>query len=136
MYLKSPYPDVPPLPNVNAHYFFFKRPIHADWPNFTAHINVETGEKVMYYDFVERIRDLATGLGASVSQGGLGIVMEGKERVGIMGENSSVSLTGFLVCRMIYLIRFISRSTSPWCMLVSDWPHPSFQFHPIQLLSS
>ena len=106
MYLKSPYPDVPPLPNVNAHYFFFKRPVHADWPNFTAHINAETGEKVMYYDFFERIRDLATGIGAPASQGGLGIVAEGKERVGIMGENSSVSLAGFLVRRMVYSIRF------------------------------
>ena len=95
MYLKSPYPDVSPLPNVNAHYFFFNRSIHADWSNFPVHINTETGDKVMYYDFLERIRDLATGLGASVSQGGLGIAAEDKERIGIMGENSSVSLAGF-----------------------------------------
>ena len=62
----------------------------------------------MYYDFLERIRDLATGLGASVSQGGLGIAAEDKERIGIMGENSSVSLAGFFffVGRKIYFIHF------------------------------
>ena len=92
MYLKSHYPDVPPQPNVNAHYFFFNRPDQTDWPNFTAHIDVETGEEVMYDDFLERIRDLATGLGAAVDQGGLGIRAENKETIGIMGENSSVSL--------------------------------------------
>ena len=95
MHITSPYPDVPPLPNVNAHYFFFKRPAQNDWPNYNVHIDVETGEKVMYHDFLERIRDLATGLGAPVSQGGLGIRAEDKEMVGIMGENSSVSLLFF-----------------------------------------
>lgn len=43
----------------------------------------------MYDDFLERIRDLATGLGASMSQGGLGVKAEDKEMIGIMGENSS-----------------------------------------------
>ena len=91
MYLKSLYPDVPPQPNINAHYFFFNRPGQANWPNFTAHIDVETGEEIMYHDFLELIRDLATGLGASVDQGGLGIRAEDKEMIGIMGDNSSVS---------------------------------------------
>ena len=57
----------------------------------------------MYHDFLERIRDLATGLGAPVSQGGLSIRAEDKEMVGIMGENSSVSL--FLFCEEVRLIR-------------------------------
>ena len=91
MYLKSHYPDVPPQPSVNAHYFFFHRPDQAGWPNFTTHIDVETGEEIMYDDFLERIRDLATGLGAPISQGGLGISAEDQEMIGIMGENSSVS---------------------------------------------
>ena len=99
MYLKSPYPDVPPQPTVNAHYFFFNRPDQANWPNFTAHIDVETGEEILYDDFLERIRDLATGLGASVDQGGLGIRAENKEMIGIMGENSSVSLKYFFLQR-------------------------------------
>jgi len=93
MYLKSPYPDVPPQPNVNAHYYFFNRPGQAEWPNYTVHIDVETGEEIMYDDFLERIRDLATGLGASVDQGGLGIRAEDNEMIGIMGENSSEYIT-------------------------------------------
>ena len=99
MYITSPYPDVPPLPNVNAHNFFFKRPAQTDWPNYNVHIDVETGERIMYHDFLERIRDLATGLGTPMSQGGLGIRAEDKEMVGIMGENSSVSLFLFFAKR-------------------------------------
>ncbi|KAF8800324.1 acetyl-CoA synthetase-like protein [Phlegmacium glaucopus] len=89
MYLKSPYPDVPPLPNVNVHYLFFKQPGQDTWPDFTFHIDAETGEEIMYRDFLGRIRDLATGLEAPVSQGGLGIRAEDNEMIGIMGENSS-----------------------------------------------
>jgi acyl-CoA synthetase (AMP-forming)/AMP-acid ligase II len=103
MYLKSQYPDVPPQPNVNAHHFFFHRPDQADWPNFTVHIDVETGEEIMYDDFLERIRDLATGLGASVSQGGLGIRAENKEMIGILGENSSVSCTFSFFVQLVCL---------------------------------
>jgi hypothetical protein len=99
MYLKSLYPDVLSQPNVNAHYFLFNQPGQADWPNFTIHIDVKTGEEVMYYDFLERIRDLATGLGASADQGGLGIRAEDKEMIGIMGENSSVSIKYFFLRR-------------------------------------
>ena len=50
----------------------------------------------MYHDYLELIRDLATGLGASVDQGGLGIRAEDKEMIGIMGDNSSVSLIKYL----------------------------------------
>lgn len=39
MYIKSLYPDPPQLPNVNAHYIFFKRPDQAEWPNFTVHVD-------------------------------------------------------------------------------------------------
>ena len=133
MYLKSSYPDVPPQPNVNAHDFFFNKPSQADLPNFTVHIDAETGEKILYYDFLERIRDLATGLGASVDQGGLGIRAEDKEIIGIMGENSSVSVKFFLFDT---LLNPAYRNISPWCMLLSGWPHLSLQFLPIQLLLS
>ena len=134
MYLKSHYPDVPPQPNINAHYFFFNRPEQADWPNFTVHVDVQTGEEVMYDDFLERIRDLATGLGAPLSKGGLGIRAEDKEMIGIMGENSSVSLI-FPVYNTL-ILNSAYRNTSPWCMLVSDWPLLSLQSHPFPLLLS
>ena len=118
MYLKSSYPDVPPQPNVNAHDFFFNKPSQADLPNFTVHIDAETGEKILYYDFLERIRDLATGLGTSVDQGGLGIRAEDKEMIGILGENSSVSRSFCETAEIILKIRLNTyRNTSLWCML-------------------
>ena len=96
MYLKSPYPDPPILPPDNAHNIFFKRPDQAQWPDHTVHINPITDERVMYREYLARIDELSTGLGAPVSEGGLGLRGEDGEIVGIMGENSSVS-TSFLL---------------------------------------
>lgn len=108
MYIKSPYPEPPPLPDVNAHYIFFKRPDQAEWPNFTVHIDPATDARVMYNDYVRNIEDLSTGLAAPASDGGLGLEgweagvgadevakpgQTGKEIVGIISENSSVSAT-------------------------------------------
>ena len=94
MYLKSPYSDVPPQQNVNADNLFFNRPSQVYWPNFTIHImiDVETGEEITYDEILVRIRDLATGLGTSMDQGGSDTRSEDKDMIGIMGENSSVSL--------------------------------------------
>ncbi|KAF8157900.1 hypothetical protein B0H34DRAFT_706636 [Crassisporium funariophilum] len=101
MYLKSPYPDPPPLPEVNAHYIFFKRPDQAEWPDFTCHIDAQTGERLMYRDYTERIQDFATGLGAPVSEGGLGLRAEDGEIVGVMSENSSEYITLVHSCMQI-----------------------------------
>ncbi|KAF9046143.1 amp dependent CoA ligase [Panaeolus papilionaceus] len=101
MYVKSPYPEPPALPEVNAHYVFFKRPDQAEWPNFTIHIDAETGEQVMFRDFASKVQDLATGLGAPKSQGGMGIRAEDNEIIGIMAENSSEYITAVQAC--IYL---------------------------------
>lgn len=59
----------------------------------------------MYHDYLRNIDDLSTGLGVSESEGGLGLqgwkesdradsisVKAGKEIVGIISENSSVSV--------------------------------------------
>ena len=99
------------MPNVNAHYFFFKRPDQAEWPNYTIYIDPTTDTRVMYRDFVRNIEDLSTGLAAPVSQGGMGLEgweegvgadevakpgqTGGKEIVGIISQNSSVSPTTF-----------------------------------------
>jgi len=61
--------------------------------------------RLMFNDFVRNMEDLATGLGASLEDGGLGLqgwdagvevdrvgAKGGKEIVGILSENSSVSL--------------------------------------------
>lgn len=91
MHLKSPYPLPPALPNANAHHIFFKRPDQTEWPDYVVHIDVETEEQIMYRDFTARIQHLATGLGAPLHQGGMGLRAESGEIVGIIAENSSVS---------------------------------------------
>ena len=92
MYLKSPYPEPPALPEANAHHIFFNRPDQADWPDHVAHVDAETDERVMYREFTARIQDLATGLGAPLHQGGMGLRPENGDMVGIVAENSSVSV--------------------------------------------
>ncbi|KAF8887155.1 hypothetical protein BD779DRAFT_1786298 [Infundibulicybe gibba] len=73
MYIKSPYPDVPPFPATNCHDIFFNRPDQAEWPDYTVHIDPATGFRRTRREFIERIRDGATALGAPVSAGGLGL---------------------------------------------------------------
>lgn len=97
MYIKSPYPDPPPLPDVNAHYLFFKRPDQAEWDDYTLHVDPQTGRKRTYRQFFARIQDLATIMGAPIAQGGLGMRAEDGEIVGIMSENCSVSIHSLLL---------------------------------------
>lgn len=96
MYLKSMYPTPPPPPEVNVHNVLFHRPEQASWPDYTLHIDSVTGRKRTFSEFLERVYDGATALGAPVSQGGLGLRGEDGEIVGILSENSLVSRTGSL----------------------------------------
>ena len=93
MYIKSPYPNITNFPEVNVHYTLFHRPDQAQWPeDFTLHIDARTGKKTTYREFLERVGLGATALGASLSEGGLGLRGEDGELVGIIGENSSVGV--------------------------------------------
>ncbi|ESK94691.1 4-coumarate- ligase [Moniliophthora roreri MCA 2997] len=87
MYLKSPYPDPPPVVDLNAHYAFFHRPEQAQWSDFTFQIDAATDKKRTYKEFVGRVKAGATALSTPVADGGLGLSSEG-EMVGIMSENS------------------------------------------------
>ena len=98
MYLKSPFPNPPTLPEANVHNIFFKRKEQVEWPDFIVHIDAETEEQVMYREFTTRIQDLATGLGAPIHQGGMGLRAESGEIIGILAENSSVRTTKMLFC--------------------------------------
>ena len=89
MHIKSPYPDLPTLPNCNVHHLFFKGPDLGAWPDHPVHIDAETDERIMYSQIVNRIEHLSTGLATPLSEGGLGIA--GDDIVGIIGRNSSVS---------------------------------------------
>ncbi|EGN93819.1 hypothetical protein SERLA73DRAFT_144812, partial [Serpula lacrymans var. lacrymans S7.3] len=63
------------------------RPDQKDWPNYTAYINAATGQRRTIKEFVERIRDGATALGADSQQGGLGLHPDNGEIIGILSEN-------------------------------------------------
>lgn len=138
MYLKSPYPDPPPLPDVNCEYIFFKRPDQAEWPNFTAHIDPETDERIMWRDFLARVEDLATGLGTSVSEGGLGLRREDGHVIGILGENSSVSVPTLRPCKQANPDRMVSpfRNISRWFTAVYILRHRSLCCHRMRHRSS
>lgn len=89
--IKSVYDSPPPVPDGNIHHLLFNRPDQKEWPDYTLHINAVTGVKRTFREFLGRVYDGATGLDASVSQGGLGFEPEG-EMVGILSENSKVRL--------------------------------------------
>lgn len=85
------------MPEANAHYLFFRRPDQAEWGNHTVHIDPVTGLKRKYQDFVARVQDAATALGAPVETGGLGLRAEDGEMIGIMSENCAVRLKMILI---------------------------------------
>jgi hypothetical protein len=89
MLLKSLYPDLPELPEANAYHTLFKRPDQVQWPDFTLHIDVKTGHRRKYSEFLKRIEDLATSLATPASRGGLELKGEG-EILGILSENCMV----------------------------------------------
>ncbi|KAH6912657.1 amp dependent CoA ligase [Coprinopsis sp. MPI-PUGE-AT-0042] len=115
MYLRSPYPDPPPFPEVNAHNIFFNRPDQAKWPNFTFHIDAKTGKRVMYRDFNSNVKDLAAALGTAASQGGLDLHGDNGDIVGVMMENSSEYISLIHACiAMTTPLAFISSYSTPF----------------------
>ncbi|KAG0708433.1 hypothetical protein DFH29DRAFT_870962 [Suillus ampliporus] len=87
MHYKSLFPDLPKVPESNVHHLLFNRPDQKKWPDYTLFVNVATGQRHSFREFVERVRDGATALGADVAQGGLGLRPENGEIVGILSEN-------------------------------------------------
>ncbi|KAJ7182347.1 hypothetical protein C8R43DRAFT_869121 [Mycena crocata] len=91
MYIKSPFPPLPPLPEVNVHHVMFGRPEQASsilWPDYTIHIDDRTGRRRTYKELQRDIALTATALGAKVFDGGLGLDGEGDEIIGVLGNNS------------------------------------------------
>ncbi|KAJ7641374.1 hypothetical protein FB45DRAFT_900036 [Roridomyces roridus] len=88
MYIKSTFPPLPPVPEVNVHHILFGRPDQAEWPDFNLYIEEKTGRKRTFKDLYKRIEGGATALGAPVAEGGLGLNGDGEEIVGLVGDNS------------------------------------------------
>jgi acyl-CoA synthetase (AMP-forming)/AMP-acid ligase II len=90
MYFKSLFPDPPKVLESNVHHLFFDRPEQKDWPDYTLFVDVATGQRRSFREFVERVRDGATALGTDVAQGGLGLCPGNGEVVGILSEDCLV----------------------------------------------
>jgi hypothetical protein len=90
MYYRSLFPDLPELVESNIHDLILNRPDQQAWPDYTLFVNVVTGQRCSFREFVERVRDGATALGAEVAQGGLGLRPENGELVGILSDNCPV----------------------------------------------
>ncbi|KAG2123809.1 hypothetical protein DEU56DRAFT_828795 [Suillus clintonianus] len=114
MYYKSLYPDLPKVPESNAHHLIFNRPDQQEWPDYTLFVNVVTGKRRSFKEFVERVRDGATALGADVAQGGLGLRPENGDLVGILSENCPdyIALMHSLLAITVPFALFSSYSTS------------------------
>jgi acyl-CoA synthetase (AMP-forming)/AMP-acid ligase II len=113
MYHKSLFPDLPKVPESNVHHLIFNRPDQREWPDYTLFVNIATGQRRSFREFVERVRDGATALGADVSQGGLGLRPENGDTVGILSENCPdfVALVHSLLAITVPFALFSSYST-------------------------
>jgi acyl-CoA synthetase (AMP-forming)/AMP-acid ligase II len=113
MYYKSLFPDLPKVPESNIHHFLFDRPDQQDWSDYTLFVNAATGQRRSFREFVERVRDGATALGADVTQGGLGLHPENGELVGILSENCPeyIALVHSLLAITVPFALFSSYST-------------------------
>jgi hypothetical protein len=90
MYHKSPFPEIEPYPEANYFHTLLGRPDQQEWPDYTLHIDVLTGIKRSFRQHLERVRYAANALGGEIEHGGLGLRGEDGERVGILGDNSTV----------------------------------------------
>ncbi|TFY69544.1 hypothetical protein EVJ58_g346 [Rhodofomes roseus] len=85
MVFKSPFPEVPPLPDQNVHDFIFNSGRTPE-TDYVLHIDGLTGEKRTFSEFVERVRTAATALSQPRPEGP-GVDGE-REIVGILSHNS------------------------------------------------
>ncbi|KAG0706265.1 hypothetical protein DFH29DRAFT_980527 [Suillus ampliporus] len=118
MYYKSLFPDLPKVPESNVHNLLFNRPDQKKWPDYTLFVNAATGQRCSFREFVERVRDGATALGADVANGGLGLRPENGEVVGILSENCP---------DYIALIHSLLVITVPFALFSSSWTPYEFK---------
>ncbi|KZS92177.1 amp dependent CoA ligase [Sistotremastrum niveocremeum HHB9708] len=88
MIINNFYGPFPKLPPTNVHNMIFRRPGAPEIPDHVSQIDGKTGEKRTRQEFLERVYDGATALGASVEDGGLGLSGEKGDMVGIVSYNS------------------------------------------------
>ena len=92
MYITSKYPDIPPYQEANIHHFLLNRPDQTSWDDHIVLVDVLTNREVSFPQFRRRVYDGMSALSLPTSLGGLGFRTDQNEIVGIMSENSIVSL--------------------------------------------
>ncbi|OAX32197.1 hypothetical protein K503DRAFT_870277 [Rhizopogon vinicolor AM-OR11-026] len=100
MSYKSFFPDPPKVPESNVHHLLLNRPDQQEWPDYTLFVNVATGQRRSFKEFVERVRDGATVLGADVAQGGLGLCPDKGDFVMLSHGNITHALLALTVYGM------------------------------------
>ncbi|KAJ6531618.1 hypothetical protein DFH09DRAFT_933664 [Mycena vulgaris] len=90
MYIKSPFPPLRTLPEVNIHHnaLLLTTGMQAEWPDFIIQIDDKTGRKRTFKEMQKRLGLGATALGAKVADGGLGLSGDADEMIGLLGFNS------------------------------------------------
>nr|GAT49526.1 predicted protein [Mycena chlorophos] len=86
--IKSHFPPLPPIPDVNIYSLMFGRPDQAEWKDFVFQVDDKTGHKRMFRDAPGHVALAATALAASPEKGGLGLQVGGGEIIGLIGNNS------------------------------------------------
>lgn len=89
--IKSLYPAVSDSAPTNIFDVCFNREEALAYEDYTMFINGHTGHRTSYYEVKDMIFSLASTLGASPTEGGLGLSREKGHMVGILGRNSLVS---------------------------------------------
>lgn len=88
MVFKSPFPNVPPLPDQNIHDFIFNKD-RIPAKDYIVHIDALTGEKRTRDEFLDRVGVAATALCQPRPEGPA--MDGGRDIVGILSHNSLVS---------------------------------------------
>ncbi|KAL4073286.1 hypothetical protein V8B97DRAFT_1953731 [Scleroderma yunnanense] len=114
MHHTSLFPPLPHVPEQNVHHILLNRPDQKSWRDYTFQVDILTGERRSFKEFIERVRDGATALGTDPEHGGLGICRENDDIVGILSENclDYVALIHSLLAITVPFATFSSYSTS------------------------
>ncbi|KAG8995410.1 hypothetical protein FRB94_009723 [Tulasnella sp. JGI-2019a] len=87
MIYKSPFGQLDPIPDVNAHDAIFNSPWASQIPDYTVYIDAATGKEWKKNQFIQRFVRLATALVADVKDGGLGLKPNSMDIIGIFSKN-------------------------------------------------
>ncbi|KAF8523326.1 hypothetical protein BU17DRAFT_74985 [Hysterangium stoloniferum] len=122
MYLQSLYPPLPHLPPTNFHNLLFCTPEQRAFPDYVMYIDAITGRERKRSEFVERLYDAATGLGAERSKGGLGL--GNKDMVGILSDNCMVWPLLSLISEYTIILHALLVISTPFAPFSSYATHP------------